>query len=80
MFSGLQKHAIYIFMLKTDNSMNAKEYVYTLSAMSVTMEMEKGRNRKRVDDSIWDNGLYKFCFNSILYKSPLLIRNKFHAI
>lgn len=81
MLSGLQKHAIYILMLKTENSMNAKKkYVYTLSAMSVTMEMEKGRNRMRVDDSVWENGLYKLCFNSILYKYSLLIRNKFHAI
>lgn len=80
MLSGLQKHAIYILMLKTENSMNAKKYVCTLSAMSMTMEMEKGRNRKRVDDSVWENDLYKFYFNSILNKYSLLIRNKFHAI
>lgn len=60
MLSGLQKHAIYILMLKTENSMNAKKYVYTLSAVSAIMEMEKRRNRKRVADSVWDNGLYKF--------------------
>ena len=46
MLSELQKHAYYILMLKTENSMNAKKYVYTLSAVSVIMEMEEEKQKE----------------------------------